>query len=104
MKQQERASETSRRNPGRMDGARWNGDQFICTSRVEGPYEDSDHETEAVVDEHEDGDRPVSEAGPVVSLMDYARPAKERGAVIPKYRARLYTHTAPRSCEGVRGD
>lgn len=83
--QEERLSVTCRRNPGRMDGVRWNGDQFICNSRVEGDSYSYDIESnvETDADEQEGAEetsRGVRSAAPVVSLMDIARPAKRKGA------------------------
>lgn len=72
-----------RRNPGRMDGVRWNGRSFICARKVDGegalaagPHEEAD----------ERADTPCEAAWErrgggalLASLLDIAKPAKTKG-------------------------
>jgi hypothetical protein len=109
MKNQEKQSST-RRNPGRMDGVQWNGDQFICTYDVDGHYLDSDVESAADDDELYEGDTNglhgsdrARQPGPVVSLLDIARPAKQKGEAESKVcRVDATKRSVTRNCEGVR--
>ncbi|KAJ7183950.1 hypothetical protein C8R46DRAFT_1344600 [Mycena filopes] len=71
-----------RRNPGRMDGVRWNGDSFVSPPAVDGDagaWDDDEREPSAATDERRAPTEPM-----VVSLLDIARPAKRRG-VAKKY-------------------
>ncbi|KAJ7260569.1 hypothetical protein C8J57DRAFT_1337558 [Mycena rebaudengoi] len=65
-----------RRNPGRMDGFRWNGDSFVCAEQVDDGLAPSRADIEESVDTP--GERVVGEGRMVVSLLDIARPAKAR--------------------------
>lgn len=65
-----------RRNPGRMDGSRWNGRTFICSREVDdgmSHFESEDHLDDEGYHEW------APEGRLVVSLLDIARPAKLRG-------------------------
>ncbi|KAE9396712.1 hypothetical protein BT96DRAFT_996486 [Gymnopus androsaceus JB14] len=77
-----KVSATDRRNPGRMDGVRWNADSFICPENVDGfeSYDDSSDSEEEVYDDAMSGDsRQREQAAHVVSLLDIAKPAKPKG-------------------------
>lgn len=73
-----------RRNPGRMDGVRWNGSSFICAANVDEDvsfvssrphiYEDEDEE-----EEDTGTTEPQRETRISISLFDIARPAKPKG-------------------------
>jgi hypothetical protein len=71
-----------RRNPGRMDGLRWNGSSFICSSSIDArtTYDIIDDcdigEWDVDLEEQEEK---LSNATFSVSLLDIARPAKPRG-------------------------
>jgi hypothetical protein len=69
-----------------MDGARWNGSSFICSSSIDA------RTTYDIVDEcglgesdvdWEEQEEKLPESTPVVSLLDMARPAKPRGQLVP---------------------
>lgn len=64
-----------------MDGVRWNGDSFLCAGRVDGQADqyDSDLDEEDSDSESDYDTRVGRERSYVVSLMDIARPAKEKG-------------------------
>lgn len=76
-----------RRNPGRMDGTRWNGSSFICSPSIDAQT------TYDLVDECDLGESDVDwalegqeeklpEAMLAISLFDMARPAKPKGRFI----------------------
>ncbi|KAK1223534.1 hypothetical protein PQX77_013582 [Marasmius sp. AFHP31] len=72
-----------RRNPGRMDGVKWNGDSFVCATRVDGDDHDSDSErySDSGYDSEldvQDEKRPVRETFEI-SLLDIAKPMKAKG-------------------------
>ena len=70
-----------RRNPGRMDGVKWNGDSFVCAVRVDGDDGDSDSEYKYEWDEDvvvEEKEKRVE-----ISLMDIAKPMKAKGVFPP---------------------
>ncbi|KAK7038620.1 peptide hydrolase [Favolaschia claudopus] len=77
---------TTRRNPGRMDGVQWNGDSFVCRRQIDGDESTpTDPSAEVAIWEpiagaagDEEKRREYNEPM-VVSLMDIARPAKQRG-------------------------
>ncbi|TFK31910.1 hypothetical protein BDQ12DRAFT_68645 [Crucibulum laeve] len=66
----------TRRNPGRMDGVQWNGDSFVCASKVD----DGVH-TVTVEPDNEDDYTALYKTPQAftVSLMDIAKPAKTKG-------------------------
>ncbi|ESK91220.1 hypothetical protein Moror_2940 [Moniliophthora roreri MCA 2997] len=68
---------STRRNPGRMDGAQWNGDSFICTKDVDGHHLQSDIESDYEDDEYEEQN--CATRRQEVSLLDMAKPMKKRG-------------------------
>ncbi|KAK7052969.1 hypothetical protein VNI00_004289 [Paramarasmius palmivorus] len=70
---------TTRRNPGRMDGVRWNGDSFICARNVDGIDESDIHEPEPGVEEYELAVRRETTRTKEVCLLDIAKPMKARG-------------------------
>ncbi|KAJ4473161.1 hypothetical protein J3R30DRAFT_3515299 [Lentinula aciculospora] len=79
-----RASGTTRRNPGRMDGVQWKSNSFICPEHVDGsePYDDETYEVEKGHSEEDltnDERRESSERLHIISLLDIARPAKSKG-------------------------
>ncbi|KAF9458892.1 hypothetical protein BDZ94DRAFT_64045 [Collybia nuda] len=73
-----------RRNPGRMDGVRWNGSNFLCGEEVDGfdvgPIDlSNDIEYDYMVN-YDDGYVPTHSTRPLtVSILDIARPAKRKG-------------------------
>lgn len=77
-----------RRNPGRMDGLRWNGSSFICSSSIDArtTYDIIDDcdigEWDVDLEEQEEK---LSNATFSVSLLDIARPAKPRGRFLTIY-------------------
>jgi hypothetical protein len=71
-----------RRNPGRMDGVKWNGSTFICVPKVDGFDQGSSDEGEDdYVDDYDFApshqNRPLT-----VSILDIAQPAKPKGKFI----------------------
>ncbi|KAJ8093736.1 hypothetical protein PM082_009596 [Marasmius tenuissimus] len=72
-----------RRNPGRMDGVKWNGDSFVCATHVDGDdhdsdserYSDSGYDSESDVQDERRPDSKTYE----ISLMDIAKPMKVKG-------------------------
>ncbi|CAK5284807.1 unnamed protein product [Mycena citricolor] len=82
--------DAGRRNPGRMDGMRWNGDSFVSPPQVDGEEVSSDLEDDGASEwaagvadgKRAEGSLPQPM---VVSLLDIARPAKPRGG--KKHRA-----------------
>ncbi|KAJ7062578.1 hypothetical protein C8F01DRAFT_1230238 [Mycena amicta] len=78
--------ESTRRNLGKMDGVKWNGDSFVCPGRVDGGVFRA--QEDAARDVQEDGLSSWEENGngeerrPTtieVNLLDIARPTKRRG-------------------------
>ncbi|KAJ7816849.1 hypothetical protein B0H14DRAFT_2843981 [Mycena olivaceomarginata] len=70
-----------RRNPGRMDGVQWNGDSFVCARQVDGDEPRALHGLtwdDDGIEHLENEPRPRNEPM-VISLLDIARPAKQRG-------------------------
>lgn len=65
-----------RRNPGRMDGTKWNGDAFICPVRVDDGANDLEPHLDD--DDYSDTDHEPAPRKMVISLMDIAKPAKEK--------------------------
>ncbi|KAL0569584.1 hypothetical protein V5O48_012372 [Marasmius crinis-equi] len=77
-----------RRNPGRMDGVRWNGGSFVCPTRVNGDdefWEDEEY-YRIMYDDYWTFEYPAEEEEGTavretqeVSLMDIAKPMKVKG-------------------------
>ncbi|KAG7100213.1 hypothetical protein E1B28_001988 [Marasmius oreades] len=76
-----------RRNPGRMDGVRWNGDSFVCPLHVDSDlsvFGGSEDELECEYDDSYEFDNKRSEekmktVSETVCLMDIAKPMKVKG-------------------------
>jgi hypothetical protein len=83
-----------RRNPGRMDGVQWNGDSFVCARQVDGDEPRALHGLtwdDDGIEHLENEPRPRNEPM-VISLLDIARPAKQRGAFrdfMPRIRTEI---------------
>jgi len=78
-----KAAGVVRRNPGRMDGMRWNGDSFICVANVDGDNAPQ-LEDEVLQDARHalaGAERTPANKRPAVlaSLLDIAKPAKAKG-------------------------
>lgn len=93
-KTEKAAAGLSRRNPGRMDGVQYRASYFICANQIDDPAmelsedeydEGSEDEDDAVLDDlfYESGsEQEVEEDKKVVSLLDMARPAKQKGSSV----------------------
>ncbi|KAJ7067556.1 hypothetical protein C8F01DRAFT_1121644 [Mycena amicta] len=77
--------ESTRRNFGRLDGVKWNGDSFVCPGRVDGGVYRAQEDAARDVQEdgawEENGYGPSGERRPTtieVNLMDIARPRRRK--------------------------
>ncbi|KAF9531269.1 hypothetical protein CPB83DRAFT_849669 [Crepidotus variabilis] len=83
------STETERRNPGRSDGDRWKGSQFITGKQIgdqHSEFYDSEDDQNELYDNTSDL---KGGSAPMVNILDLAKPAKRRGVakhfeLIPK--------------------